>query len=96
MCLSFLDTVLQVVWHVANFVAPAFGMACVLSVLLRLRGAHAAKHALLRVWFTLFGLGVAVAVLGMALTNLDGTMLTYAALVLVTGSAAAWFARSGS
>jgi hypothetical protein len=46
------------------------------------------------VWSTLFGLGVAVAVLGMALTGLDGAMATYAALVFVTGSASAWFAKA--
>ena len=69
-------------------------MACALSVALRLRGAPAAKHHLLRVWSTLFGLGLAVGVLGMALTGLDGAMATYAALVVVTGLASAWFAKA--
>ena len=92
--MSFLDTLVQVLWHIANFVAPACGMACLLSLALRLRGSRAATHDLLRVWSTLFGLGVAVAVLGMALTGLDGAMATYAALILVTGSASAWFAKA--
>ena len=91
--MNWLDAFVQIAWHVANFLAPAFGMACVLSCALKLRGAGAPNAAFGRVWATLFGLGVAVSVLGIALTGLDGAMATYAALVLVTGTASAWFAR---
>lgn len=91
--MNWLDAFVHIAWHVANFLAPAFGMACVLSGAVMLRATGGPKASLGRVWATLFGLGVAVSVLGVALTGLDGAMVTYAALVLVTGTASAWFAK---
>ena len=91
--MNWLDAFVQIAWHVANFLAPACGMACVLGGALKLRGTRAPSASFGRIWSTLFGLGVAVSVLGMALTGLDGAMATYVVLVLVTGAASAWFAK---
>ncbi len=80
--------------HLGNFVWPAVALATLLvpGVVgwrgLALRGSAARR--LWRAWMVLCGLGVAVLAAGLAYWGRDGKMLTYAALVLVVGTAAAW------
>ena len=85
---------LQWLWHVLYFSAPALGLASVLLLFLRLKGADAARREPKRVWWTLFLSGFATSCLGTAWTGLDGAMVTYGGLVLVTGVVSAWFARA--
>lgn len=81
--------------HLANFAAPALGVAAVLTVLswgLR-RGARFSPVAWqqarrLFAWASLGGLLVLAA--GLVVFGRDGKMATYAALVLVMGTLAFW------
>ncbi|MCX7814672.1 MAG: hypothetical protein N2256_04175 [Tepidimonas ignava] len=73
--------------------APAWGMAALLATALTLRGHGGSapgwrrwgRHVL---WLALPGSAVLVA--GLVLTGADGRIVTYAALVGVLGSVAAW------
>ncbi|NIC40260.1 hypothetical protein [Aquabacterium sp. A08] len=83
------------VLHLLNFVAPAVAVAGLLSAAvvgprgLALWGPRARRWA--RVWAVLAAVGVAVLLAGLVLHGRDGKMSTYAALVLATGSVAAWW-----
>lgn len=83
------------VLHLLNGVAPAVAVAALLSVAvvgwrgLAWRGPRARHWA--RVWAVLAGVGAAVLLAGLLLHGRDGKMSTYAALVLATGSVAAWW-----
>ncbi|TSE25346.1 hypothetical protein [Tepidimonas aquatica] len=78
--------------HLAALVGPAWGMALLLATLLTLRGRGSSprwrawwRHVL---WLALPGSAVLVA--GLVLTAADGRIVTYAALVGVLGTVAAW------
>ena len=81
-------------WHLINFLMPAVGLATAMWLVLRCRVGGVARHQPRRVWTTLFLLNLAVSVLGVALTGLDGAMATYGTMVLVSGIVSAWFAKT--
>ena len=82
---------LDAIFHIANFLLPALGMAMLVPSLARLVW-----------WKTLKPVGwwrqvrwvavanVAVLVLGVILTGRDGAMLTYAGLVLASAATVWW------
>lgn len=78
-------TLLQLLFHLLNFVLPALAMA----VCMPLAGRWLMGRGVVA-WRRRFGwhllVGVAVLVAGMLLQGHDGAMATYAALVLVAGS----------
>lgn len=77
--------------HLLNFVAPAAGMAFLLWALPRLwPKARKGRWATRRELPVLFGLGLAVLLVGLLVFGRDGKMLTYAALVLSQGTLAWW------
>ena len=73
---------------------PAVGLATALWLVLRFRVGGVARHQPRRVWATLFLINLAVSTLGVAITGLDGAMVTYAVMVLVSGIVSAWFAKT--
>ncbi|HEX5804794.1 MAG TPA: hypothetical protein VFY31_00430 [Macromonas sp.] len=85
--------------HLANFVWPAVTVAGLLAcaVLLRQGGrkGQPLQARFGRVWGGLALAGVAVLLAGLVVFNHDGKMLTYAALVLVQGTLAAWWRQRG-
>lgn len=83
-------TVLELLWHTLNFVAPAVGMGLMLAAALRWR--HGC--ALVPSWWRLSAVGGVVLVAGLVLLERDGAMLTYATLVLAQATLAWWLARS--
>ena len=82
-------TVLGLLWHVLNFVAPAAGIGLMLAAALRWRHGR----PLMPCWWRLTALGALVLVIGLVLSERDGAMVTYAALVLAQGTLAWWWAR---
>lgn len=85
--------------HLANFVWPAAAMALLLALAVLLRQGGRKGQPLLwrfgRAWGWLALAGVAVLLAGLVVFNHDGKMLTYAALVLVQGTLAAWWRQRG-
>lgn len=85
--------------HLANFVWPALTLAGLLAcaLLLRQGGRNGQPWwtRLGRAWGWLALAGVAVLLAGLIGFGRDGKMLTYAALVLVQGSMAAWWRQRG-
>lgn len=84
-------TVLALIFHLANFAAPALGVALLLWAMPRVwprtrPGRWAARKELL----ALCGLGVAVLLAGLIVFGRDGKMLSYAALVLAQGTLVWW------
>lgn len=81
----------DLILHLLNFVAPAFFMALLLTLMAR---GMFGKAASARGFWTQAGLnfvvGVAVLTIGLWVTGRDGKMVTYAALVIVCGSVQ-WF-----
>jgi len=79
--------ILDLIWHLAGFIAPALFVA--LGVALA-AGIFAEKKAFARRLGRQVGLnfavGVAVLMIGLALTGHDGRMLTYAALVVAVAT----------
>ena len=90
-------TILALIGHLLNFMAPALVMAFLLWGLSRLRpashrprsGRWTARTELL----ALAGVGVAVLLAGLVYFGRDGKMATYAALVIAQGSLV-WWVRS--
>lgn len=82
--------------HLANLLAPAWGMAALLAVALTWRGGwnNAAGRRFWRHLAWLGATGSVVLVAGLVVQGRDGRMGTYAALVLVLGALAAWRDRS--
>ncbi|MBL0943106.1 MAG: hypothetical protein IBJ04_02090 [Hydrogenophaga sp.] len=74
--------------HVLAFVAPAFGLALVLWLGLRVRRAQRFGPA--TQFAVLLAAGVLVLVAGLVLFDRDGRMAVYAALVGVQGTLAWW------
>lgn len=87
-------TFLALIGHIANFIAPAVGMAVLLWAMPRLwpksrPGRWAARRELL----VLCTLGTAVLTAGLVAFGRDGKMLSYTALVLAQGSLVWWVRR---
>lgn len=81
--------------HLLNFVAPAAFMALVLVLAARyLGGKRAGVPRWWAQWALTFGAGVGVSVVGLVAFGRDGTMVTYAALVVVCGTVQ-WLAMRG-
>ncbi|MDP2264535.1 MAG: hypothetical protein Q8K24_15405 [Hydrogenophaga sp.] len=87
-------TFIQLLGHLAGFVAPALVMALVLGLGPRW---HAAGRQGKPRWTVavglLFGAGVLVLLAGLVFYGRDGRMATYAALVLVQGTLGWWLQR---
>jgi hypothetical protein len=80
--------------HIANFIAPALGVAALLWLGPRIaRGKRPVRWRPAVEAGLLAGAGVAVLLAGLVFFGRDGKMLTYAALVLVQGTMA-WWVRS--
>lgn len=80
--------------HLLNFAAPAFFVALLLALLLRL--AMHGRSAAVGFWKQLainFVAGLAVLVAGLVYFGRDGRIATYAALVLVCGTVQWWLLR---
>jgi hypothetical protein len=83
--------VLNLFWHLANFVLPAIGVGALTAALCKLFW----RRGLVRTsWFTLAwqasAAGLAVLVAGLVITGHDGRMLTYAGLVVVCALVPWW------
>jgi hypothetical protein len=77
--------------HLMNFLAPSLGLALGLAVLEGfLIKNRRSPQSLIRSFALYFFTGAGVLMLGLALLGRDGKMGTYLALVLATGSLAAW------
>lgn len=84
-------TFLALIGHLANFIAPALGVALLLWLMPRLwpkarKGKWGARSELL----ALVVLGVAALLAGLVVFGRDGKILSYAALVLAQGSLSWW------
>jgi hypothetical protein len=87
-------TFLALFGHLANFVAPAIGVAVLLWGMPRLwPKARAGRLAGRRELMMLCALGVGVLLAGLVVFGRDGKMLSYTALVLAQGSLAWWVRR---
>ncbi len=88
----------DIVWHLLDFVAPAFGVAALAALFaktLMRRGFGGIGWARLLAWPAAAGLVASVA--GLALYGRDGRIETYAALVLAAAlglAAAGWRGRA--
>lgn len=80
-------------FHLLGFAAPALVVAGVLWLALR-RGRVRAGWSSARQYRALALLGLVVLAAGWVLTGADGSMTTYAALVLGQGGLAAWLRQS--
>jgi hypothetical protein len=80
-------------FHLLGFAAPALVVAGVLWMALR-RGRVRAGWSSARQYRALALLGLVVLAAGWVLTGADGSMATYAALVLGQGGLAAWLRQS--
>ena len=85
---------LDLLYHLLNFAAPALFVAGVLALLARflLPQAAGARGRWAQFAINLIA-GVAVLCAGLAYFGRDGMMLTYAALVVVCGTAQWWLGR---
>jgi hypothetical protein len=84
---------LDALWHLANFFAPAFGVALVTTVLVKLlwrRDLAAVGWGRLLAWGC--GAGALALVGGLVAFGRDGRMATYGALVAATALALWWAA----
>ncbi|MDQ7743410.1 hypothetical protein [Hydrogenophaga pseudoflava] len=82
---------LALITHLANFAAPAVGLAVMLWGLPRIwPKARAGRWGARRELVALCALGVGVLLAGLIVFGRDGKMLTYAALVLAQGSLGWW------
>lgn len=84
--------------HLLNFLAPACGVGLLMGVAevlahRRQGGGQGWMRQLAVAWAQHTAVGGAVLMLGLALLERDGKMLTYVALVLSLGLLAAWRTR---
>ncbi|QBM29878.1 hypothetical protein [Hydrogenophaga pseudoflava] len=85
---------LALIGHLANFIAPAIGVALLLWGLPRIwPKARAGRWDARRELMALCALGVAVLLAGLVVFGRDGKMLSYTALVLAQGSLGWWLRR---
>jgi hypothetical protein len=82
---------LDALWHLANFFAPAVGMALITTALAKMLWRHELASA---GWGRLLGwsaaAGAAALIGGLVAFGRDGRMATYAALVVSTALALWW------
>jgi len=82
------------VTHLLNFVAPAWAVAVMLALAEPIfKRKRLSALSLFQAFAMYFMAGVAVLMLGLAVLERDGKMLTYAAMVITLGSLAAWRTR---
>lgn len=86
-------TFLGFFFHLLGFAAPSLVVAGVLWLALR-RGRLRAGWPPGRQYRMLVCVGLLILVLGWALTGADGSMVTYAALVIGQGCMAAWLRQA--
>ena len=82
---------LDALWHLLNFVAPAFGLGVIAAGLSKLAFRTDLAHVSWRrlsVWASSASLAALVG--GLIVTGQDGRMVTYAAMVLACGLSLAW------
>lgn len=88
--------ILDFFWHLAGFIAPAVVMALGIVLLSRFLGRNQPSA---RSWKAQAAINFAVCLLvlliGLVLTEHDGRMSTYAALVLASATCQAWLTRRG-
>jgi hypothetical protein len=93
LCRPLTMTFLGFLYHLMGFAAPALVVAGVLWLALRrdrVRSGWPAWHQ----FRLLAGAGLLILALGWALTGADGSMMTYAALVLGQGGVAVWLRQA--
>ena len=86
---------LDVLWHLVNFFAPAFGVGLLTPLLAKLlwrRGLHGVGWLRLAVWAT--ACSALVLVVGLVYFGSDGKMATYGAMVIAC-AASLWWAGFG-
>lgn len=82
---------LDAFWHVANFFAPAFGLGAIASLLAKLLWRRAlAGVPLSRLVKASVAAVAGVTVLGLVAFGRDGTMATYALMVIACAAALWW------
>ncbi|TDM05333.1 MAG: hypothetical protein C4K60_11035 [Ideonella sp. MAG2] len=82
---------LDAFWHLANFVAPALGVAALATLLSKLLWRKAlAARSLRQLWQVSAAAGFVALVLGWLVFGRDGRMGTYALLVLSCALALWW------
>ena len=87
-------SLLALIGHLANFIAPAIGVAVLLWSLPRSwPKARAGRWGARRELMALCALGVGVLLVGLVVFGRDGKMLSYTALVLAQGSLGWWLRR---
>ena len=86
-------TFLGFLFHLLGFASPALVVAGVLWLALR-RGRVRSGWPAWHQFRLLAGAGLLILALGWALTGADGSMMTYAALVLGQGGLAAWLRQA--
>jgi hypothetical protein len=86
-------TFLGFLFHLLGFASPALVVAGVLWLALR-RGRVRSGWPAWHQFRLLAGVGLLILSLGWALTGADGSMMTYAALVLGQGGLAAWLRQA--
>jgi hypothetical protein len=88
-------TPLELLNHLLNFVAPAFGVGFLCALLGRITVRKAGKP---RAWWAQgavnFAVGVAVLIAGLVVFGHDGMMATYAGLVVACGTSQ-WLVSGG-
>lgn len=85
---------IDLVGHVAGFLAPALGVGAGVALLARLLDRKALPaRTLLKNCAINFAVCAAVLLAGLALSGHDGRMLTYVALALACAAAQAWQMR---
>jgi hypothetical protein len=86
-------TFLALIGHLANFAAPALGLALLLWGFSRIGARRPARWPARKELMVQFALGLGVLLLGLMVFGRDAKMLTYSALVLAQGSLAWWNRR---
>jgi hypothetical protein len=87
-------TFLALIGHLANFIAPAIGVAALLWGMPRLwPKARAGRWTPRRELLGLCAVGAVVLLAGLVVFGRDGKVLSYTALVLAQGSLAWWVRR---
>lgn len=88
--------VLDFFWHLAGFIAPALVMALGMVSLSRFLGRNRPSARSWKAQAAInFVVCLLVLLLGLVLTEHDGRMNTYAALVLASATCQAWLTRRG-
>lgn len=81
-------------WHLLGFLAPAAGVALLVSLAARILLPGSGGGSWVTAWILAFLAGAAALLAGLWLSGRDGTMLGYGALVLATATSQWLLARS--